>query len=267
MVRLAWSPAGVGKFRRSVLAVLTSNLLLSLWEAVGPQKQWTRVAIVNHELQPQLEDPGQSESLAFRKGCIRSFTWCEPLKASTLPADSSFLPAYESRWGIPLLTVVNDLNEILLIRPRRSELSEGSLCSHRFHVLAVHRLESGGVDNPHLCSGSLLENAFKERQRVSSASCGPWQVSPLAGSSDCAVSMLALVCGTQLRLLNIQVTVGYSTLDSLQPYHLPATFKEHHWSLSSEKLAYHNITGPLQWLHDVSLESSRCPFFVLTHTS
>ncbi|KAJ5995973.1 hypothetical protein N7499_012114 [Penicillium canescens] len=254
VVGLAWSPPGLGKFRRSVLAVLTSNLLLSLWEAVGPQKQWTRIAIVNHALRSQSEDSEQAEGISFRKDKIRSFNWCEPLKASTLPAGSSFLPAYESRWGIPLLTVVNELNEVILIRPRRSELSEGSLCSHQLHVLAVHPLESQELNNSHLCSGSLLENAFREKQRVSSVSCGPWLVSPLASpkNSGCAVAMLALVCGTQLRLLNIQVSIGNSSVDELPSYALPAAFKEHHWSLSSEKLAFHNITGPLQWLHDQS---------------
>ncbi|KAJ5308592.1 hypothetical protein PENANT_c044G03843 [Penicillium antarcticum] len=252
VVGLAWSPPGLGKFRRSILAVLTSNLLLSLWEAVGPQKQWTRISIVNHALQSHFEDSKQSESLAFRKGSIRSFTWCEPLKASTLPAGSSFLPAYEGRWGIPLLTVVNDLNEVVIVRPRRSELSEGSLCSHQLHVLAVHPLESEGVNNPHLCSSSLLQNAFKEKERASSASCGPWLVSPLTSptNSGSAVAMLALVCGTQLRLLNIQVIVGESRLSDLDSYALPVALKEHHWGLLSEKLARLNITGPLKWLYD-----------------
>jgi hypothetical protein len=73
--------------------------------------------------------------------------------------------------------------------------------------------------------------------------------------------MLALVYGTQLRLLNIQVTIGNSNVDELQSYALPAAFKEHHWSLSSEKLAFHNITGPLQWLHDVCFSLRTVPSF------
>ncbi|KAJ5758329.1 uncharacterized protein N7511_007023 [Penicillium nucicola] len=252
VIGLAWSPPGVAKFRRSVVAVLTSNLLLSLWEAVGPQKQWTRIAIINHALQSYFEDSKQSESLAFRKGSIRSFTWCEPLKASTFPAGSSFLPAYESRWGIPLLTVVNDLNEVILIRPRRSELSEDSLYSHQLHVLAVYPLACEGLNNPHLCSGSILEKTFKEKQRVSSISCGPWLKSPPASrtKSGSAVAMLALVIGTQLRLLNMQITIGDSNLDAVEPYSLPIALKEHPWSLSNEKLTYRNIIGPLQWLYD-----------------
>jgi hypothetical protein len=73
--------------------------------------------------------------------------------------------------------------------------------------------------------------------------------------------MLALVYGTQLRLLNIQVSIGKSSVDELQSYALPAAFKEHHWSLWSEKLAFHNITGPLQWLHDVCFSLRTAPSF------
>jgi hypothetical protein len=73
--------------------------------------------------------------------------------------------------------------------------------------------------------------------------------------------MLALVYGTQLRLLNIQVTIGNSNVDELQSYALPTAFKEHHWSLSSEKLASLNITGPLQWLHDVCFSLRTVPSF------
>src|SRR4051812_9221037 len=50
---VAWvqfSPPGIGIHRRSVLAVLTSNLLLSLWETDGSQRGWKRTCVVNQLL-------------------------------------------------------------------------------------------------------------------------------------------------------------------------------------------------------------------------
>ena len=47
---LGWSPPGLAKHKRSVLAVLTSNHLLSLWAAnedLGNLESWKRVCIIN----------------------------------------------------------------------------------------------------------------------------------------------------------------------------------------------------------------------------
>ena len=67
VIALEWSPPGLAKHRRSVLAVLTSNLLLSLWEAtLNPAEAscWKSVAIVNDYI------------LRSRKGKrVRTISW------------------------------------------------------------------------------------------------------------------------------------------------------------------------------------------------
>ncbi len=44
---LSWSPVSIGLHRRSVLAVLTTNHLLALWESTGIPGSWKRTCIVN----------------------------------------------------------------------------------------------------------------------------------------------------------------------------------------------------------------------------
>lgn len=253
VVGLAWSPAGLGKYRRSVLAVLTSNLVLSLWEPIGLKKQWTRVAVANHVFWSHLQPSQDPNSHGFREVNIRSFTWCESLKPSTPSADSSFLHSHESRWGIPLLMVVNDFNEVMLVRVRRSDPTNSPSKPYDLQILARHSLKNPEIKDSPLCSGSLFEKAIKDRQRTTALSCGPWQISPATrpGNFGCAVAMIAAVCGTQLRLMKLEVTLGSSLGETSQQYTLVTHLIEHPLDQLNEKWAYHNIAGPLRWLHTV----------------
>ncbi|OQE83836.1 hypothetical protein PENNAL_c0030G11817 [Penicillium nalgiovense] len=254
VVGLAWSPAGLGKYRRSVLAVLTSNLVLSLWEPIGLKKQWTRVAVANHVFWSHLQPSQDPNSHGFREVNIRSFTWCESLKPSTPSAGSSFLHSHESRWGIPLLMVVNDFNEVMLVRVRRSDPTNSPSKPYDLQILARHSLKNPEIKDSPLCSGSLFEKAIKDRQRTTALSCGPWQISPATrpGNFGCAVAMIAAVCGTQLRLMKLEVTLGSSLGETSQQYTLVTHLIEHPLDQLNEKWAYHNIAGPLRWLHTTS---------------
>jgi len=94
VVGLSWSPPGLGFHRRSVLAVLTSNLILSIWETDGSQRGWQRTCILN----PHLPTPAEDDTgRARRWRRIRAFTWSEPLLTS---------PA--ARWGNHHIAVVDD---------------------------------------------------------------------------------------------------------------------------------------------------------------
>ncbi|KAJ9660173.1 hypothetical protein H2198_002679 [Neophaeococcomyces mojaviensis] len=84
VVALAWSPPGLGIHHRPVLAVLTSNLLLSLWETDGSQRNWRRTCVVNQHL--PLSVSSQIAHNAFRAGRarryarIRCLAWSDPLR-------------------------------------------------------------------------------------------------------------------------------------------------------------------------------------------
>ncbi|KAJ5779869.1 hypothetical protein N7457_007589 [Penicillium paradoxum] len=251
VIGLAWSPAGLGKYRRSVLAVLTSNLVLSIWEPVGLKQQWTRVSIVNHVFWPQRQPSQDPNSHIFREANIRSFTWCESLKPSAPAVGSAFLHSRESRWGIPLLTIVNDFNEVTLLRVVRSDTMSNSSKPYDIQILAHHSLQNQQTNNLSLCSGSLFEKAVKEKQRTTVLSCGPWQVSPATspGSFGCAVAIIAAVCGTHLRLMKLEIMIGSSLEQISQQYTLTTDLTDHPLGRMNEKWAYHHVTGPLRWLH------------------
>ncbi|KAJ5138239.1 Transcription factor IIIC zinc-finger [Penicillium bovifimosum] len=254
VIGISWSPAGLGKYRRSVLAVLTSNLVLSIWEPVGSKDQWTRVSVVNHELRAHLQPPQDPDGHIYRKANIRSFAWCESLKPSVPSDGSSFLHSHESRWGIPLLTVVNDCNQVTLLRVRRSDPMNSASGLYDFQIMAQHSLKHQETRNISLCSGSLLEKVINEGQRTTALSCGPWQSLPASSPGDFgrAVAMVAAVCGRNLELMMVEVNIGSSPGETSENYTLATDLTGRSSNYLKEKCSYHNITGPLQWIYDKS---------------
>lgn len=261
IIGLAWSPAGLAKYRRSVLSVLTSNMVLSLWEPLGLQQQWTRVEIVNHALWSQSEHSQDPSCHEYQKTNIRSFTWCDSVKAST-PEDSPTLSAHENRWGTSLLVVVNDLNQISLIQLRRSTPANELPKHYGLQILATYPLKDQDPINDLLCSGSLLENALKKRRRTISLSCGPWLRSnrEAPGGSEGTIAVIAAVCGTQLLLIKIEAMFEHMAQNNAQQCTLSAKLEEHPLELSNRKWANNHITGPVGWLHTVRW--SWAPIFV-----
>lgn len=96
---LAWSPSGLANHRRSVLAILTSNLILSLWashsRATDPES-WQRVLVVNHFLSKE----------SRRVNRVRTMAW-----APTNPEHfDSQTPFSKRKWGAHILAIANDNN-------------------------------------------------------------------------------------------------------------------------------------------------------------
>jgi len=95
VTKLAWSPPGLGKHKSCLLAVLTSNHTLSLWECCGRPEvrdDWKRTIVVNHTIaeivrtsDSSQQDTKVNESLA-RASRIRSFCWI-PLTLHEPPHD------------------------------------------------------------------------------------------------------------------------------------------------------------------------------------
>ena len=101
---LAWSPPGLAKHGRSVLAVLTSNLLLSFWVSnsePADADSWKRVAVVNKAL----------SSDSRREQRIRSMAW-----APTNPQHVDRKTAFSRRkWGICLMAIADDSNGLYIL--------------------------------------------------------------------------------------------------------------------------------------------------------
>lgn len=130
---LRWSAPGLGKHRRSVLAVLTSNLVLSIWESKSDprvQESWERALVINHSLRAYFSSHDDHTTTSdVRKGSlrqrtrIRAFVWAEPLRWEGTRGH----PSYHSKWGIFLLAVTNENGEIIILRivsPYSTELGK-----------------------------------------------------------------------------------------------------------------------------------------------
>lgn len=130
---LAWSPSGLGLYRRSVLTVLTSNLLLSFWETTGKLGEWKRTCIVNHHTHPDLRSDDSGHARLKKR--VRSFLWLPEIP------DSDTV-----RWSPPLLMIADNTYAISIYKVCKATKSAPSGWS--FEVLARFQV-SMGTEAPH----------------------------------------------------------------------------------------------------------------------
>ncbi|KAJ6016150.1 hypothetical protein N7540_010741 [Penicillium herquei] len=259
VIGLAWSPPGLARYRRSVLAVLTSNLILSLWEPVGANGEWVRVCIINHALYPNPEALQKLHGAGLQKTNIRSFQWCPPAQVSQDTASRSRTP--EDRWGVQLMAVTTDANEVVFLRIYRPTGLHHSSKAYIVTKLATHSIHGAENPFPMTCSGSFLQSALKSKIRPTSISCGPWlaQEEPSDGSLFSATSVVAVLYGTELRF--IKATVALVDIDpdhEVTPqYEAIIGLKDLSLTALSEKWAHNRIIGPLKWVHMVSEQESQ----------
>lgn len=228
--------------------------MLSLWEPIGAKGQWVRVGVINHALHSSQHEPTELEGLDFRKRNIRAFNWCPPLHTPT-PTDGSDEPAEpESRWGIHMLAVATDTNEVALIQVRRISGSQALPEPYHLEKVAFHTLEENQEQFPSTCSGSLLNAALQSKARVTSISCGPWLPVANEHSISSATAMIAVVFGTQLRFLKTTIALSESDPESkvIPRYETTAELKDHvQLAASFPKWASQAMAGPVEWLHTV----------------
>lgn len=121
---LKWSARGLGKYGRCVLAVLSSNHVLSIWENVskpGSIDAWSRVFIVNHALRVHYSDlkrfPEQTKTEFDERQAvaqrIRAFSWSPPV-FDHVGLSSERAPLTDH--GHQFLAVSTENEDILLLR-------------------------------------------------------------------------------------------------------------------------------------------------------
>ena len=149
---LAWSPAGLAKHKRSVLAVLTSNLILSFWASnANPTlvDDWQRILVVNKALPP-------GSRLQQR---IRSMAWA-PTNPQHVDRET---PLSQRKWGIPLIAIADDNNGLYLLKvssPFAGHCSKWSVeMLHRHDVPMPNSL----THRPSLLSSSMSETHYVDR--------------------------------------------------------------------------------------------------------
>ncbi|KAF2807711.1 uncharacterized protein BDZ99DRAFT_420176 [Mytilinidion resinicola] len=179
VVSLEWSPPGISKHRRSALAVLTSNLVLSLWAPESSPKvpaSWERRLIVNDCIEPYLGNFDRNETydneeermdkrrLRMR---LRSFTWC-----STNP-DRGLSSNIGSRlhWGPYILAMSNDDNQVLFVSVESPYTSVSSDQGWKATVIGHFSL---GVSEPVPYSTAVFEDFIQQQRCVSHLAWSPW---------------------------------------------------------------------------------------------
>lgn len=123
---ISWSPSGLAKHRRPILAVLTSNLILSCWASnsnPAVSTDWHRVIVINNAVQKWWDQIGllkqkraPTEVRMRRKVRVRSMSWAPRACPPPEKRDQSF----ETKKSAFLLAVANDdgdLSFLLLSSP------------------------------------------------------------------------------------------------------------------------------------------------------
>ena len=156
---LAWSPAGLATHRRSVLAVLTSNLILSFWASnadPSDANSWERVLVVNKAL--------LSGSRLQQR--IRSMAWA--------PTDPQYVdrstPFSRNKWGIHLIAIADDNNGLYVLKASSPVTGPAS----KWVVEVLHRhnvsVSKSSDDRP-----SLFNHVMNANHYIDHIEFGTWK--------------------------------------------------------------------------------------------
>jgi hypothetical protein len=108
---IAWSPLGLSRYRRSLLAVVSTNYKIYIFEPVGRMSDDMRVV---HDLSPMLAD---YDGLPKGDEEIMEKAWRKRLRARCMGmAWSQACVTEGNRWGESLVALANDYLEIVLFR-------------------------------------------------------------------------------------------------------------------------------------------------------
>lgn len=236
---LEWSPPGIAKHRRSALAVLTSNLVLSIWASDGNPKvsrSWGRRLLVNDCIESYLGVLERNETYdntnhllekrRLRKR-FRSFSWCSPNPDQGLPCNIGS----KLRWGPYVLAVSNDDNQILFIVIDSPYTSISSKQTWTATVVAYFSLNISN-STP---STTTFEDSLQQQRHISHIAWSPW----FNKGEDRLESVISYASNDKLYARNIAMLSNYE--DQSSPEILV---------LDNETL-YHDIAlrygGPLRW--------------------
>lgn len=189
VVALAWSPPGLSKYQRSVLAILTSNLLLSFWARTSDSKinsGWQRVLVVNNAIKkswsrrsyvPQEFD----ETLLRRKLRIRNMTWAPHARRPSVNVNH-----FEARWGTFLLAIANDDDEVLILLISSPFMNSSNSWDSKI-VKLISFDEEGPLIDGDVQSDALIKGSTSIELSSGQVTNGSTAARPFGGSRGAAV--------------------------------------------------------------------------------
>lgn len=136
IVALSWSPVGLAKHKRSALAVLTTNHILSLWASASDLKtasSWERVIVINkaldnsnQQISPQYDGNLPSQKILRRLARIQSMSWASIKPDDILNQQDIFQEiSSETSSTIQYLAITNDADEVVVLQIKSPWLHYG----------------------------------------------------------------------------------------------------------------------------------------------
>jgi hypothetical protein len=182
-VALSWSPPGIGKYRRSALAVLTSSYVLSLWDPgrnPAEPSSWKRAVVINSHVEKYFAGLAVSEETLRRRKRIRSMSW-----AAALPDNFKRNHEYET-----FLAINNNFNEVLILGVSRLVPSKGPAAGAKV-----------------LSTSSYIPDREAQRQPGQEIKWAPWTLDAARAESILSCNFGGL--GLSLRFIMLEAQVHY----------------------------------------------------------
>lgn len=253
----SWSPPGMTRHRRSLLAVLTTNLVLSIWASTKDPKDsrsWERVKIVNNTIREYFErvqqheglEANEAEELTRLRTRIRAISWSKTCLIDGTQRDSRRL----QKWGLSVLAVANDNNEIVLLHFFTSDSSiQTQTKNWQAEVLGHFRGPASSATLPFLASSSLLAVALNKRPFVSELSWSPWT----ATNGHGMFAIMSYLAGDKLRLRRVSINNSNIVAGESLPDNKLFTLDvdEQDLDLCNDPVTVASFTGPLRWYDKV----------------
>lgn len=179
-IAIAWSSSGLAKHRRCALAVLTSNLVLSIWSTEGkPQDEasWSRRLMINDalkEYQSAHTDevshhalPLEEEKLRLRSR-IRAFAW-----APAMPSpDRTCVVGTHSSYCLHIVAVSNDDNQVAFIAIHSPTSTHGSSKGWSAEVLT--HISVTPTPEGLFAAPTVFEDMMEQQRHISHLAWSPW---------------------------------------------------------------------------------------------
>ena len=211
-ISIAWSPPGLAKYRRCALAVLTSNLVLSIWSADGKlqeESSWNRRLLVNDALATYYSEDvaanashitSNAEEQRRLRTRIRAFAWAPalPSPTNTMGTQTSYRQQY--------LTVANDDNQLVLLAVNSPTSTLGSSRNWKVDVLTHVSLEPGEESN--FTDPLFFDDLMQQQRFISHIAWSPWVL-----QGDCHQSIVVYganeaVIARLITYRNDRITLG-----------------------------------------------------------
>jgi Transcription factor IIIC subunit delta bet-propeller domain len=232
--------------------VLTSNLVLSIWEVADGRAKWTRVLIVNQDLRQYFTPRvGEDEAVIQRKQRIRSFSWspsCEISRSSDLEScNRSGLRQHN--WGFHFLVIANDSNDVVFVKISGQRGSSDSGRRLFPDVLSHYELQPSRTKYPQVQPDSLFAASLRFTYIVSHISWGPWNYdsSSSLGENTHGYSSVALLHGSDLKIILVKVAELSGQLNQQLWFHC----RERNIISQQIDATRPVFTGPVSWIYSV----------------